>query len=206
MKLVWLVNTILPQIARARKESFDVVGGWTVQLADILSKREDIELTVFYPQHRSLETIYGKTDKFSYVGFYERPSPELSYNKDIEDNFRHALSQIDPDIVHVWGSEFVHTLCMVNAYEKPERTVISIQGMISECAKVYCEGVPEAIVNRYTFRDFLRRDSIADQQKKYEKRGIFEKEALRKVKHIIGRTEWDKEVSLGINPKASYHY
>ena len=83
-KIAWLVNTILPQIAKERGEGSDVIGGWTVQLADILSARDDIELTIFYPQHENKENIVGTAGRMKYVGFYEESIPELKYNKEIE--------------------------------------------------------------------------------------------------------------------------
>ena len=206
LRLSWLVNTILPQIARARGEKSDVIGGWTVQLADILSGREDIEFCVFYPQHHSRENIYGKAGNINYVGFYEEAIPELNYNPHMTEKMTEALKRINPDLVHIWGSEFVHCLSMVRAFDRPDKTIISIQGLIYYWGLRYEGSLPDRIIKRHTFRDLLRHDSIYEQKEKFLARGKCELEALRLVKNVIGRTDWDRRTALEINPGLEYFH
>ena len=52
----------------------------------------------------------------------------------------------------------------------------------------------------------MRHDSILAQQKQYTQRGEFEIQALRKLGHVIGRTEWDRKNALEINPNVQYHH
>jgi len=66
--------------------------------------------------------------------------------------------------------------------------------------------LPAKIQNKFTVRDFIRQDNLKQQQKKFIKLGKFEIEALRKVKHIIGRTTWDRACAYQINPEAQYHF
>ncbi len=206
MKLVWLVNTILPQIAKAQGRVSDVIGGWTVQLADMLSSNPDIDFTLFYPQHDSTESVIGRAGEIKYVGFYEKAIPQLEYDPEMTERIRKEIKRIQPDIVHIWGSEFVHCLSMVRAFNKPEKTVISIQGLIYYWGLIYESDLPEKIVNRHTFRDFIRKDSIAEQKEKFLKRGECEISALKEVKHAIGRTGWDRKAVTDINPEISYHH
>ena len=206
IKLVWLVNKILPQIAKARGENADVIGGWTVQLADILSNREDIELSVFYPQHDKKENIYGKAGRINYIGFYEEAIPELKYNPGMTDKMSEALSEIKPDLVHIWGSEFVHCLSMVKAFNNPDKSVISIQGLIHYWGLKYEGSLPQTIIKRHTFRDMLRHDSIYEQKQKFLARGKCEIDAIKLVKNVIGRTDWDKQKAFEINPELNYYH
>ncbi len=205
MKLVWLVNFILPQIADFLGKKKGVIGGWTVRLADILAENPNIDFTVFYPQSEQRDNITGRAGNISYVGFYENAIPELYYNADMTERMKSALDTIKPDIVHIWGSEYVHTLSMVRAFNRPERTVISITGLIYKLGSCYNAELPEKIVKRHTFRDFIRQDSIEQQKEKFLKRGECEKAALREVKHVIGRTGWDKSTTLELNPDLVYH-
>ncbi len=206
MKLVWLVNYILPQIAEFLGKKKGVIGGWTVRLADMLAENPDIDLTVFYPQSEQRDNITGKAGYISFVGFYENAIPELYYNPGITERIKAELDRIKPDIVHIWGSEYVHTLSMVRAFNRPERTVISIQGLIHKLGSIYNAGLPEKIVKRHTFRDFIRQDSIEQQKEKFLKRGECEKAALREVKHVIGRTGWDEKSVKEVNPEVCYHH
>ncbi|MCR4890690.1 MAG: glycosyltransferase [Lachnospiraceae bacterium] len=206
MKLVWLVNSILPQIAAAQGHEGGVIGGWTVQLADYLSQREDISFTVFYPQQSTRDLIRGRTGNIQYVGFYEEAAPELLYNYGMEEVFRQELEGIQPDLVHIWGTEFVHSLCMVRAFDNPDRTVISLQGLMNPYSKAYLAELPQSVISRHTFRDRLRKDSILEQQRKFRIRGRFERVALRLVHHVIGRTDWDRNEVLRMNPNLKYHH
>lgn len=84
--------------------------------------------------------------------------------------------------------------------------VVSIQGLCSVYAGHYAEGVPETVQRGSTFRDLVRRDNIVKQREKFVLRGVLEVEALRKARHIIGRTDWDLACVRQINPKAEYHF
>ncbi len=206
MRLVWLVNTILPQIADKRGDKKDVINGWTVKLADKMAEDSDIDFTVFYPQHEMRENITGNAGDIRYVGFYEEAIPETVYNPDMTRALKAEIDKINPDIVHIWGSEYVHTLSMVRAFNKPDRTVISIQGLIFYCGLAYDSGLPEKTINRHTFRDLIRKDSIKEQKEKFLKRGECEIAALKEVNHVIGRTSWDRDSVLKINPALNYHH
>ena len=111
-------------------------------------------------------------------------------------------------MIHSWGVEYAHTLAMVNAAEKNgllSHMAISIQGLCSFIAGHYVEGIPHGVCNSFTFRDFLRQDNIAQQQKKFVRRGELEKQAIAKVSHVIGRTHWDKACTAQLNPNCRYH-
>ena len=61
------------------------------------------------------------------------------------------------------------------------------------------------VQSRFTNRDFIKQDNLKQQQSKFIKHGAFEIKALQKVKHIIGRTTWDRACAYQINPDAEYH-
>ncbi len=206
MKLAWMVNGILPQIAQG--QGFDATGSgtWTHKLAEIMFEDKDLEFLVFYPQHYSKTDIRGKAGRLNYYGFYEEPSAWLEYDINLEKRLKKELEQFQPDIVHIWGTEFSHSLCMLRAFGHPERTVISIQGFIYFCGEKYTEGLSDDIIYRHTFRDFLRHDSIFEQKQKFLKRGGYELEALRESRNVIGRTKWDYGTVKSVNPDLYYYH
>jgi glycosyltransferase involved in cell wall biosynthesis len=51
----------------------------------------------------------------------------------------------------------------------------------------------------------VRRDTIFQAKKKFQKRGEFEKEYIMRTSHISGRTKWDYAHSKSINPDIIYH-
>ena len=85
-------------------------------------------------------------------------TPEV-YDEGMEAAFREIFLDFQPDMIHIFGTEFPHALAAVRAFGKPERTLIGIQGLCGEIAKVYMAGLPEAVQRKVTFRDFIRKDS-----------------------------------------------
>ena len=206
MKIVWLINTILPQIAEAEGIKGANTGGWTYELSRLLSSDPGIELTVFYPHGTTGGNMIKKAGNIRYTGFFEPGAAELSYNREREESFRRMLREIGPDVVHIWGTEYSHSLAMLRACEDPGTAVISVQGIISVIGEKYTALLPENVIHRHTFRDLIRRDSIYEQQQKFLKRGEFELDALREAANVIGRTDWDRDTLMKINPSLKYYH
>lgn len=128
-----------------------------------------------------------------------------NYDIRMERQFEEILAEAKPDILHVFGTEFPHTLAAVRAFHDPSHTLIGIQGLCGEIAKVYRAGLPDSVWSRISFRDFLRKDSMRQQQRKFYQRAEHEKQALLLTGHITGRTEFDRTETAAINPNAQYH-
>ncbi len=110
--------------------------------------------------------------------------------------------------MHIWGTEGSHSLAMVEACERAgiiDRVVISIQGLVSEYYYHYTAYLPHEIVTRYTLRDLFK-GNLQKGKDVFYKRGVLEKEAIRRVKHVIGRTDWDRGCAWDINPNVTYHF
>jgi glycosyltransferase involved in cell wall biosynthesis len=86
------------------------------------------------------------------------------------------------------------------------KNVISIQGLVSVISKHYTSNLPLNLLNKYTFRDLIKRDCINQQQKKLARKGKAEIEAIKKTDNIIGRTSWDRVSTKQINIQAKYHF
>ena len=207
IRVLWLCNTIIPQVAAKLGINTGTGGGWLNQLSDIFDKRYDIELCVVAPYLEGNDLIhisFGENSEF--YGFQKGVLEPWKYDASVEKNFSQIIAEFKPDIVHIFGTEFPHSLSMVKVFNNPDRTVIHVQGIISAIAKHYEAFLPGDIVRKYSFRDFIRRDNIAKQKFKFEIRGEYEIEAIKKVKHVFHRTEWDEAVIRGINPKINLHF
>lgn len=207
MRVLWLCNVIIPQVCDQLGISSDCGGSWLHQLAELADKNESIQLGVVSPcrnEKMKLPIMWGNNSEF--FGFRKQNWDPCVYDKSVEEKFREILRQFQPDIVHIFGTEFPHTLAMVRAFSKPERTVIHIQGLISIYAREYCGFLPEHIIKRYTFRDWIRHDNIQKQREKFFIRGEYEIKAIRSVAHVMGRTKWDYEWTKKINPNIKYHH
>lgn len=207
IRVLWLCNAIIPQVSEKLNVNTGTGGGWLNQLSDIFDKRDDIELCIVAPflQGDELAHItFGNKSEF--YGFTKKIHEPWIYDDSVEGVFARILAEFKPDLVHIFGTEFPHTLSMVRAFNNPDKTIIHVQGIISAIAKHYTAFLPEKVVKRYSFRDFIKRDNIEKQQDKFALRGEYEIEAIKKVRQVFHRTEWDEAVIKGINPTVCLHY
>ena len=203
MKLLWLCNMV-PGAVKKAITGKDGNGLWVDHVLQDLRQQENLEIRVFCPYKK--EKSGQLDDRCSYHTF--RTKLPHQYLPELEEWFAQELEAFQPDVIHSWGVEYAHSLAMANAAEKTgylDRMAVSIQGLCCYIAGHYCEGIPYAVQHSATFRDFLRKDNIAQQQKKFILRGELEQQTLRKVSHIIGRTHWDKACTAIIHPEAKYH-
>lgn len=131
------------------------------------------------------------------------------YLPELELLFEEEIRTFQPEVIHIWGAEYGHTLAMMNAAEKTgslPHTAVSIQGLCSVIERHYTEGIPYRVQKGSTFRDFVRRDNLLQQQRKFGLRGELEIQALQKAWHIIGRTRWDRACTYAVNPQVEYHF
>lgn len=206
MNILWIINIPLPEASVLMNEKPTPFGGWLVSAVTGLIASGGIDVSVAFPQKGLQDVLVLKGEKITFYAFppvHEKKVRANQHNIYLEQ----ILDTASPDIVHVFGTEYAHTLDMVNTCRtKNINVLISIQGLISICAKHYVDCLPESVLNRFTFRDFIKQDNIKQQQQKFDKRGSYEIEALQKVKHIIGRTTWDRACTFQINSDAQYHF
>ena len=202
MKLMWVCNMKPGEIQKALTGKEGSANWLDHVLADLAGSGNKLHVLC-----RGGEEQGSLDENRSFACFRDRKP--YQYLPEVEAFFQGQMASYKPDVIHIWGTEYAHTFAAVNAAEKLgllDRVVISIQGLCSVCALHYAEGVPQHILRRYTFRDLLRRDNIRDQIRAFARRGYYEVEALKKVRHVIGRTEWDRACVYGVNPGARYHF
>lgn len=199
MKIIWLVNIVFPDVCKELGLPEPVTGGWLYSYKNALQE--------FYPQlklyiislYDGIEVKRFKYDNYTYIIIPSSLS-QIRLNKIFSD----INNEIKPDIVHIHGSEFYHSLAYVNACGS-NNTVLSVQGLVSACALYYYGGIESKNINKFiTFRDLIKKDTLRHQQKEFYKKGIYEIALIKKIKYIIGRTSWDASNCWSINPKTHY--
>lgn len=215
MRVLWLCNIMLPAIAKKLQLEASNKEGWLTGLAEtVMAHREEngIELCVACPVPEGLlrerdvlelasETGYGK---IRFYGFREDVSRPHIYDSRLEPAMKKILESCRPDVIHCFGTEYPHTLAVCRACPDKGRLLIGIQGLCALCADACMADLPGEVKNSVTFRDFVKRDSIRQQQEKFVLRGRFEREALELTGNITGRTAWDRFYAGRWNPKARY--
>ncbi len=217
MKVLWLCNIMIPFIAKSLKQNFMVKEGWLSGLSEQLikhSEENNITLAICFPASENCgfvkwdDALYVKnhTQGIDYYIFREDTVHPEIYDASIEESLKGILADFDPDVVHIFGTEFPHALAMAKVWGQPKKTLIGIQGLCSEIAKVYMADLPYSVQKKRTFRDIVKKDGLQQQQQKFIQRGKNEIEAIKRAGHITGRTDFDREVTTRLNPNTKYHF
>lgn len=217
MKVLWLCLFLPEQVANKLNIKESVKEGWITGALDRMVEDSDVSLAIAHPVISELEETKEEimlTEKFSVTCFRFREDtlhPER-YDSSMEIRLHRIVSEFDPDVIHVFGTEYGHTLAMTNVISRLEeagkspRLLVGLQGIIYRCGEEYECGLSRDIVNRNTFRDIIKRDNIRCAKAKFISRGENEKKALSKVKHVTGRTRFDRDCAISLNPDVVYHH
>lgn len=217
MRILWLCNIMLPFIAKSLGQKIIVKEGWLSGLADRLIRngaQNNITLAICFPASDNLNMVKTDTSLFvkavadgiDYYIFREDTNHPENYDTGMEESLGAIMDDFKPDVLHIFGTEYPHTLAAVKAFHNPQRTLIGIQGLCSAIADVYMADLPLAAQKKKTFRDIVKKDGLYEQQEKFKKRGGYEKEALSLVGHVTGRTDFDREMTKKFAPQATYHF
>lgn len=208
-QVIWLCNVPTPKASEAFGWDVTSVGGWMFWLSERLGKSTEYKLNLIFKSNNVKEVIKKEYDGINYYAIPNFTPDIKKYSKKCEKTFEEIISSIKPDIIHIFGTEYSHTLAMINAsihLNVLEKCVISIQGLVSVYAKYYFGNLDEKEKKTVSLRDILKLNTLLLQKKNFEKRGIYEKEALKKVCNVIGRTDWDKALTKQFNPEVSYYF
>lgn len=203
MKILWLCNIVPGPVRQALGGSPDS-GMWVEHVLSGIRGRESVSLRLLCMGGNASGKLEDGTE---YALFTEKKA--YAYDPGLEEWFSQQLREFQPEVIHIWGTEYGHCLAMVNAAEKlglTSRVAISIQGLVGICARHMAEGLPPRVCQGKTFRNFLKRDSILRQQRDFKIRGDMERKALEKVSHVLGRTDWDRAITGQYNAGRVYHF
>lgn len=194
MKILWITNSE-PNIVATLHKKKAYSGSWIDYSHELLGHSKSIELYVL-----SCGVTYGWeiVSGIHYAGF------SLD---DFEEMFIKTLDSINPDVIHIWGTEYEHFSKAVAIAEDRNiinKVVVSIQGLVSIIDQYYCFALPENVKKKKTLYEFLRKTSIQAAHKALKRRGALEIDGLKKVKNCIGRTDWDKAITKQYNKDIRY--
>lgn len=195
MKVLWIVNSIFPNIAQKIGRKGSDSGGWMVGLSEELIKEKEIELTICTIYDGEYQEILIENINYILV-----PKNQQKFY------FKKIHSTIYPNVVHIHGTEFDYGLNYIKVNGN-KNVIISIQGLVSIIGKYYASGITFTELLRYnSLKDIIKFNPLFNQYKSFHKRGLIEKEYFKLCNNFIGRTEWDKAHTFNLNPKANYFH
>lgn len=206
MNVLWITNITFPeaQALLTGKGSLTASGGWLLGAAGALVDQPDVELTIASLSPLVNKLTFLKGEKISY---YVLPYGKGNHkrNKNYGSLWKQVRDAVTPDVVHLHGTEYTQGLAYVEACGS-QNVCVSIQGLVSVYSRYYYCGFSRTEIHLATTPASIVRGGILSGYRDFVRRGECEKELLRKVNHIIGRTSWDHSHAWAINPKAQYHH
>lgn len=195
----------MPPLCENLGMNVPVGGGWMFASAKrLLECNASLNLAIA-TVHSGHQWIIREIEGIKYYILPLNGGKNTKYNKHLEVCWKKIYEDFRPDLTHIHGSEFPYGLAYVNALSF-SKTVVSIQGLVSICARYYNCGISyKEILRNITLRDFIKGNLWQD-QKSFKRRGMLERELITKIHHVIGRTSWDHAHVRAINPSINYHF
>lgn len=199
MHVFWLVSMVLPQAALAcgLSSASDVSGGWLTGQLTALQQRKDLQLTVACVDGRQKAALCGEREGVTY-----RILPDSQ-------EFAPLLQAVQPDLVHIWGTEYAAAAAMRDAAEALRiPTLVGIQGVMQDCAAHLCDEVPPVYLHSTPLDRALDRvipGALLDKlQASFDALAQSEAALLGKARYVTGRTGFDRRTVSALAPGAQY--
>lgn len=200
MRILWIVNMVLPKLADHLGLSCGMSGTWMYDASDRLAEMPDVELAI--------ACVYGNSFKKHEVGsttFYCLPGggkDMLFYNKSYEKLWEKIYEDFRPDVVNIHGTEYTHALSFVRKYPNV-KTVVSLQGVINRIKDVDLIELNKIQALGYrTVREWTHFNGMLEMHMIHKKNAKSEAEILRSVDYVMCVDSWHHSMALWLNPKA----
>lgn len=207
MKVLWICNGLhFPDICRELGLQEPVTGGWMKSLMEsLLSEYSDLEIGIAALYDKANFLIEKKIGKVTYYCLPFK-NLQLSYGPALGKCWKEINSRFHPDIVHIHGTEFPFGLEYIKACGN-QHVVASIQGLVLTYARYSLGNIPVSELRKYrTVYDMLKGRLLNTLQNMYKSGIQIEAEYMKVLKHVIGRTSWDRDHVWALNPNVEYHF
>lgn len=203
MKILWIVNMPLPELAHELGIKAGTSGTWLIDLSKGLSECSEVQLAIVCVVGESfVDTQIGKIRYFCIPGngktmlFYH---PELvKYWEEIENRFC-------PDIVHFHGTEYTHGISYLRRFPEKKK-VLTIQGIIEKTSQNHWGGLSLPILLKYrTMQEYVHLNGMIERKIVARRNVKYEREYIKSVDFATGRTDWDKYYMQSLNPHLKYY-
>lgn len=195
--ILWLASVTLPAAARALGLAGAIGGGWVE--GQLSAVKDKARITVCTVNGAAKAPLYAEADGVSYA-VLPRGTP---------DEFAALLKRVKPDLVHLWGSEYPPAAALM-AQCSPERVLLSVQGLMGPCAEHLLDGVPAEYRGSCLGQRLIDRvvpgGLLDKQQAFFDAQAAREKVLLAGLRHVSGRTGWDRAELARLAPGARYYH
>lgn len=214
MRILWLsVNEGLYQTDKDNKGYHG--GGWISSLQKLLIQSEGNFLALAYVTHKSLKKecqnqtiyypIYESPKTFlkkikEYYGGYKKNNPNKYLNQ-----IEQIIQDFNPDVIHLFGLENPLSNILGNTSIP---IVVHLQGLLGPSNNAFFPvGFNKSsFIFPFSIRELVIRNGYIFAKNSIHVRGERELSLFKKMKYVMGRTKWDKQVSQLLSPQSRYYH
>ena len=205
MKVLWISLVKFPPLCEYLEEPVPAHCGWMYASAKAMLKAiSEVSLGVIvysYGKKYEKHEIEGVTYYLVPTGRIDRTS-----KKQIA-VCRQAITDFSPDIIHIHGTEhsLAKAVCMANV--SGVRIIANIQGLAGPYMRYADGGL--SLWDKWTNitpLDFYRGTFLLNAKRSFKHRAECEHYVLTHITDIIGRTQWDHDHVMAVNPRLHYHF
>lgn len=220
-KILWVLNAPLPGVLEQLGMQDNHKEGWLVGLYGAVCKYNPElagQISIAFPisEERLKQDITNSENPRKYTcytmgntvcyGFSENTAQPETCDESLIEVMGELLDEVNPDLVHIFGTEYWHATAMALAAKNRVPALVGLQGIMDACTKHYMCYLTDKEISHRTFRDWLKHDSLEQQQAKFRIRAGFERRTLENVDYVAGRTSFDADEANKINRDLTYKH
>lgn len=195
-KILWVTNVVLPDYCFEYGIKHTYSGGW---ITGLLNSLQSEEIALCFPIRDREKVKNGKAYGHDYYSLFVGKGNE-PFEKIVE-NAKRIIQESQPDIVHIWGTEFIHSAAFSIACSNlNKKSIIDIQG-IQGCLIYHMhDGIPDYWLRKKNVGESslleYRKNSVVDARR--------EELTVNKAYYVLGRTNWDRKYVEQMKPNVRY--
>lgn len=200
--ILWIVNMVMPDLAQHLSISTGNSGTWMIDLSRRLVDNEGCNLAI--------ACIYGDTfEKYvvNNITYYTIPGKSRNmyfYTPSLKKYWIMVNNDFRPDLVHLHGTEYSHGLSFLQACEGVP-ALLTIQGIMCKISSAAFDGITKwEALTANTLREWIHFSGMFMNNINRKMNLKYEREIIKRVKYVTGRTDWDKVIMQSINPNINY--
>lgn len=198
MKILWIVNMVLPDLAEQLGIKTGSSGTWMIDISRMLSKTNSVKLAIACVWGKEFKKL--ETNNIVYYLLPGNGKNMLFYTRKYEDFWKKINEEFQPDIVHLHGTEYSHGVSFLRVCPDV-KAIVSVQGILNRIKEVDFGELPIGIFiwNR-TLNQNLHLNGEIEMHFLHKKNARYEREILRNVDYINGVNTWDISLCKKFNP------
>ncbi len=206
MKVLWIVNKCCGALHQKIYGKKATGGQWLEAMLQEVQKQTEDKIVVVNIEENPAITEYSEGN----VSFYTlkgKPNEHYDYKSaESVKAWKTIFEKEKPDIMEIWGTEFPYALAAFRACPDIP-SVVFVQGILDSIAKYYISGLTEKELKKaLSLRDVLSGTTIKQTARAYQKRVEYEKEIVRRAKHIIVENHWAESYYKKMCPGVNVHF